>query len=164
MAQQQKLVTYKQLHSTQRCIYQAFSQLSKCKELGDTPERMAGWVNQQGYDADSENAVILLAGRYELKGKYGAMGDEMTGVESEAKEEAIFIISQSDKTADALAQKFGKGLAANVNKILLYLKDPKFHAIYGEANGKGKFDWIDEQGLRKRGPLKHDYFLYYSTK
>eukprot|EP01084_Bolivina_argentea_P185657 320148_1 len=155
-----KLVTYDQLANTQRCIYQAFTKLDDCK---DKEADMAKWVNQQGYDADSEHAVLILARKYGLVTRYGGMGTEMAEIGFENNEEVIFIISLDNNTANALKQKFGSELNENVDKMLLYFPDAKFHAIYGRAKGK-KITWTDDQQLRKKGPLKDDYFVYFATK
>ena len=68
------------------------------------------------------------------------------------------------KAAAALKAKFGDKISDQVSKILLFDKNATFHAIYGIGDNKGGVTWIDKQGLRKKGPLKDDYFVYFSSK
>ncbi len=120
---------------------------------------MGKLVNEAGYDADSGNAVILLAKKYKFKFGGACEGkEEFEKVIEKIKRETELIIVFSDavskKALETVKKKDDPTVLLTDKKLD---EEIEWHAVYGCAESKGNIKWDDEKDL----PQKKDYILYF---
>ena len=84
-------ITYANLSFNQRCIYQAFEQVTGNNDSGAV---MGAYVNGKGLDADDSQAVDVLASKYGFKpmlGSTGAFFKNETTMEQTIAQKATYI-------------------------------------------------------------------------
>lgn len=141
---------YAELRMDQRCIYDAFKNVSN-----DTETNMGDFVNSKGYDADANEAVGVLAKRYSLSRIEAVIGDDFNDKSYlfPKNSEVIAVITRAVWALKEFHRLSKGGYVNNAERILNKSPDHvNWHAIYGRVDANCNVTWQDKQNAFPRGP------------